>query len=218
MANLVYIDLMADFIQSTEESSGLFMFYHCDLPHTPFAINKDGNLIDEGYPEPSIPSFYNAPAAYYTAKKTFDLILDFTDALKKQNLYDNTIIVIASDHGNPYFDNDINIKEKSVMQNVDYSRAQTLFLVKGINEKGPLQTRDDLVSSADILSYLYSSGAFIKDVDILDFPPTKREERIYSCLAVSYADLVEKDSVPYRSYSVKGPLADINSWTAKEKE
>jgi len=75
-----------------------------------------------------------------------------------------------------------------------------------------------LVSSADIQNFLHTSGAFFENPELESFPIQNREERFLSCLIGNTTVGQKMDTIPYRSYSVKGPLADINSWTAKEKE
>ena len=219
-SELAYLNLLPEISSVETRERGRFLFIYNQLGHDPYGIDRDGKVISEGYPEPSISSFVNAPAAYNATKKVIDELILYFDWMKKEGIYDNTIIVIASDHGNAFNDNDLtaaNPKTASFLT-TDYSRSQALFMVKNLDAQENLSIKKDLVSSADIQNFLHTSGAFFENPELENFPIQNREERFLSCLIGNTRVGQKMDTIPYRSYSVKGPLADINSWTAKEKE
>ncbi|HHU36813.1 MAG TPA: sulfatase-like hydrolase/transferase, partial [Treponema sp.] len=212
--DMAYLDLLPTFAETTE-GMGLFLYFHNELPHTPFGIGKDGNPIDGNFPEPNKPSFANPEAALYSAKKETDLLINFFNWMKKNNVYDNTIIVIVSDHGNPFFDSDI--PKGSIPNNYfgdyDLSRAQSLLMVKGLNVRGPLVTDYATVSSADIRALLHSNKAFYPNDTFPKFPITDRKKRVYSSVAGDWEASLSRETVPFRTYSVSGPLSEKSSWS-----
>ena len=134
--------------------------------------------------------------------------------MKENKVYDNTIILIVSDHGNSFFDNDLtnNKKGSKLYTNIDLSRSQALFMVKPAEKTGALEKNTSLISNADILTCMYETGAFIREADSRPFPDTERKERYYSHITGVVDVMWYSDSPPYRTYKVTGPLADENNW------
>lgn len=80
---------------------GLFVFWHCRHPHSPFVLDADGNL--HGRPDTSF-------AAGLDPRKVFENYLEqtrladalfgrFVDALRDAKIYDHSVILVTSDHG-----------------------------------------------------------------------------------------------------------------------
>jgi hypothetical protein len=208
-----YLDLLPE-ISKTEAKQGKFLYIYNMLSHNPFGITKEGEIIEDTFPEPSISNFENADVAYYSTKKTIELLVKYFDWMKENKVYDNTIILIVSDHGNSFFDNDLtnNKKGSKLYTNIDLSRSQALFMVKPAEKTGALEKNTSLISNADILTCMYETGAFIREADSRPFPDTERKERYYSHITGVVDVMWYSDSPPYRTYKVTGPLADENNW------
>ena len=77
----------------------------------------------------------------YTYCAAISLLTDFFDYLKQNNIYDNTKIIVVSDHGreypNPFFESD------------GMERYNPLLLVKNYNEKGNLNISNEFMTNAD---------------------------------------------------------------------
>jgi uncharacterized membrane protein (Fun14 family) len=147
---LAYIDLLPE-VSSTKDTKNHFFYIHNDLPHNPYGIDSDGNVVREKFPvNNDIASSSSAESAFLSAKKFTDVIGNWILWMKDNNVYDNTAIIIFSDHGNNFNDNDI----ESNFQIRGITRAQTLLLVKGFKERGKVKIDKTEISSADLISIL----------------------------------------------------------------
>ncbi|MDR2481676.1 MAG: YidC/Oxa1 family membrane protein insertase [Spirochaetaceae bacterium] len=84
---------------------------------------------------------------YHVNMATFILLGKFFDFLKKNGVYDNTRIIIVSDHGwggsSPFPDN-IKLPNGGIVESYN-----PLFLVKDFNNSAPLQVNMDFMTNAD---------------------------------------------------------------------
>lgn len=105
----------------------MFKFIHLDGAHVPFNFNKDLQRIDE------------ADGTYEQEIEGCITLLDkLIRELKDNSAYDNSVIVIMSDHGyiwDPEF---------------DYGRQNPLFMVKGRNEHHEFRVSEAPVSFDDL--------------------------------------------------------------------
>lgn len=100
----------------TYQEGKCFRYYHLQGGHVPFLYDADLNAVgDSSYPE--------------TLEANIRVIGRFLQKLKQSGLYDNSVIIVMSDHG---FDPQDEVSA--------YGRQNPLFLVKGIGESHPLQT------------------------------------------------------------------------------
>lgn len=83
-----------------------FIYWHISIPHSPFIFANDGRLVDGAptyFPIPGTPlrvNFDQAVAKYIEQVRFSDLVLGkILSRLKSQNLYENTVIFMMSDHG-----------------------------------------------------------------------------------------------------------------------
>lgn len=204
-------------IASTADDTGLFLYIHNELPHSPYGIQKDGSLITNNFPSSGYNNFINPEAAVYSARKSLDLVLDFVAWMKERQIWDNTMVVVLSDHGNGTYDNDIptDIDGKSLFTQYDLSRAHALLLVKQFDAQGPVKTEWNETSSANIPSLLHElAGIRIPGSDT-DFPPEKQDMRMYSSVVGDWEHGLERDSAVFRTYEVTGSLFNRSSWKTK---
>jgi membrane protein insertase Oxa1/YidC/SpoIIIJ len=216
--DLAYIDLLPDFSSVSGSSQNRFFYIHNNLPHQPFGIDKNGNPVRDSYPDEDKSSFTSAGAAYYSAKKTIDVLIRWFNWMKANNVYDNTMIVILSDHGNTADDSGIVLpgELKNPRSSYDISRADALLLIKGFNERSPLKIDKTPVSSSDIGSILKSETEipFSSQTDPRLINGVR--ERIYSSIADDWKEFLDKDTVKYRSYKVKGSIFEPEAWSIYE--
>lgn len=214
--DMAYISLLPH-IASVTEDPGLFLYIHNELPHSPYGIQKDGSLIQKNFPSAGYNDFINPLAAVYSAKKELDLFIDFFSWMKDNLVWDNTMIVLLSDHGNGVYDNEIptDIDGKGFFTDYDLSRANALLLVKPFAAQGPLQTNWSEVSSADIPALVRKLAGIEFPHTSIAFPPQEKTTRIYSSVVGDWEHGLERDSVSYRTYEVTGPLFNKESWKRK---
>lgn len=86
---------------------------------------------------------------YQTTKCTVQGLAKFMDWLRENGVYDNTMVVLASDHGwlshNPLLDNLRNDKAQ-----LRYSMFQAFLMVKNFNASTPLTESREFISNANV--------------------------------------------------------------------
>lgn len=117
-----------------------FQFVHCEGAHKPYNLDKYLNVIEDG-------TYEQKTAA------SLMIIKRYLQRLKDNNAYDNSVIVIMSDHGSE----DPHPKSNYVDNNL--SRCNPILFIKGINEKHELNESDRPVSYHDL------QGAFCDLID-----------------------------------------------------
>lgn len=106
--HLTLFNEMTSFLATVDEKKapGQFSFWHASVPHTPFIFSADGSLRpDTGTYFPTDrrlwrPEYKEVMANYQAQAEFSDHILGiFLDRLKKENLYDKSIVIVVADHG-----------------------------------------------------------------------------------------------------------------------
>lgn len=118
-------------LNKTDKKS--FRFIHTEGAHIPFLYDKDLNDL-------TFPGTYEEKI-----EASIKMVNAYIKRLKENNAYDNTVIVIMSDHGNS------NLKSSDDM----LIRANPMFMVKGVNEHHEFALSDKPVSYLDLMD-IYS--------------------------------------------------------------
>lgn len=187
-----------------------FIFFHSACTHAPWHVVEDGQITKNVSP-------------YRNQEKFFEDFSKWITWLKENNVYDNTKIVIASDHGPEWYHFDGKAEVDVPLKNYNYDkfrkdlflRLNCLLLVKDFNADGPLEEDWRTMSNADIPSILFD-----------DNDPTQGKEQIgrevYTYLTWWHQNLKTRSKYNIRqSFKVKGNVYDYNNWElleANEKE
>ncbi|MCI7437010.1 MAG: YidC/Oxa1 family membrane protein insertase [Spirochaetia bacterium] len=212
LKSLSYLELLPT-ISSKENKNPRFFMMRTELSHTPYGIDSDMNVIQNTYPDTVNKSFTSGVAAYYSGKKTIMEIGKFIDWLKDNELYDNSLIVICSDHGNNCYDNGLDNFADTDEEKIYFSRANSLFMIKKPGEEHDEFTvnTSEMYSNADI-PYVISSvlgwgEEFQKHTqENEDGKPIR-----YFYYAKDYKDF-NKSYTDYVSYKVTGTMFKKDSW------
>ncbi len=138
-----FVSLMPT-VSNIDAPGNTFKYFHSSLSHSPFGLDKDGNLVEPGvFPDPEENNYTLGDSAYYSAKEFIHLFIGWCDWLKEKGIYDNTYIILLSDHGNDYTDNNPLVEGK--LQN----RLNALLMVKGYDEKADLQIDNRFMMAND---------------------------------------------------------------------
>jgi membrane protein insertase Oxa1/YidC/SpoIIIJ len=89
----------------------------------------------------SDPSYHSNTAVYLKLGEWFDL-------LRKNDVYDNTRIIIAADHGAPI--NNLLTDDPLPIKDESREYFNPVFLFKDFNSHGALSTNDDFMTNADV--------------------------------------------------------------------
>lgn len=139
-----------------------FRFYHLDGAHTPFRYNKDVECILDGTYEMNM-------------EACMTIIESYIKMLKEEGVYDNTVVMIMSDHGYDYnSENDIDPSD----------RQHSILCVKGIGEQhdkmlwsdAPIEQGDYQEAYISLLDGASSMEAF----DIVEDAVRERRYLLYS--------------------------------------
>ena len=131
------------------ESGNCFNFIHSDTTHEPFNYNSDykPSLEIKDVPEEDLEFFGGdfSARSYYSTVASFRELANFFKFLKENEIYDNTKIIITSDHSgyfNPSVFNENGMEEFKVFN--------AMMFVKDFNSRGRIIENEDFMTIADI--------------------------------------------------------------------
>ena len=213
-----FLDLMKD-VSNADENNNAFKYFHNNITHPPFAMSRDGILLRDEYPDPSSRSDRLGDNAYFSYKAAFEAISRWMDWLKKEEIYDNTMIILVSDHGfdnikNPMLPDDFKIdgiNDKSLKS------AQVLFMVKKFNSNEDIKTDWRLMSNADVPA-LICNAAGISNTNVGEDPTLGEawKNRVLDTMSSSewrWLELVRHTYYNiYWQYKVKNNFFDDKNW------
>jgi len=137
-------------VSNAEEKGNTFKFIHSTLTHRPWCFKKDGSVVKPGeFADEAAESFWTGDAAYYCCSAFTALFVDYINWLKTNGIYDNTYIILISDHGNDY------PEHNPFIDNHEMNRLNSLIMIKPFRSEGDLKTDSDtLISLQDIPAFL----------------------------------------------------------------
>ena len=143
---------------SIDNGSGSYTLFTNELTHLPWSISKDTlkPTKEDPYPDTiEVLEMRNGlvPEHYYAEMATIKQIGVFLEFLKKENVYDNTLIIVVSDHcagdSQPLSQTFGNADPVRGCQTYP-GRPNALMLVKGFHQRGALRVGDALLATTDV--------------------------------------------------------------------
>jgi len=96
-------------LSALDPSSGVFVFFHNSLPHSPYWVKPDGKVVEEESAafdpaQRGDAAQVDAVFARYSDQVAFvdSQLGRFLDLLKQRNLFDASLLIVTSDHGVSY--------------------------------------------------------------------------------------------------------------------
>lgn len=199
MENRVFLDHLNAGGITVDDTENSFKFIHLEGAHSPYVYDAEVNIIDESQGTYA----QNMEASVTLAER-------YLSALKKSGTYDNTAIIVMSDHG---FNQDI---DNADMGNNPFMRQCGLLLIKGVGEK-----HDTMQISEAPVSYEDLQEAYRRLLDgawsdtVFDCREGDHRDRRYLWYAVTDEDyLVEYQQTGYASdLSTMIPTGREFRWT-----
>lgn len=160
-SNYKYVAENVSFIRSipllanTDSENSTFKFFNSEVTHTPFGISEDGQILQSGNADKNADNSVDGLNSFYSSYWTIRWIGDFIEWLKLNNIYDNTKIILVSDHGNifnhPYMLDFINPeKAEELGSNIkQIGRLNPLLFVKDFNSHGIMKADQRFMSNVD---------------------------------------------------------------------
>lgn len=199
MENRVFLDHLNAGGITVDDTENSFKFIHLEGAHSPYVYDAEVNIIDESQGTYA----QNMEASVTLAER-------YLSALKKSGTYDNTAIIVMSDHG---FNRDI---DNADMGDNPFMRPCGLLLIKGVGE-----THDTMQISEAPVSYEDLQEAYRRLLDgawsdaVFDCREGEHRDRRYLWYAVTDEDyLVEYQQTGYASdLSTMIPTGREFRWT-----
>lgn len=199
MENRVFLDHLNAGGITVDDTENSFKFIHLEGAHSPYVYDAEVNIIDESQGTYA----QNMEASVTLAER-------YLSALKKSGTYDNTAIIVMSDHG---FNRDI---DNADMGDNPFMRQCGLLLIKGVGE-----THDTMQISEAPVSYEDLQEAYRRLLDgawsdtVFDCREGDHRDRRYLWYAVTDEDyLVEYQQTGYASdLSTMIPTGREFRWT-----
>ena len=184
MENRVFLDHLNAGGITVDDTENSFKFILLEGAHSPYVYDAEVNIIDESQGTYA----QNMEASVTLAER-------YLSALKKSGTYDNTAIIVMSDHG---FNQDI---DNADMGDNPFMRQCGLLLIKGVGEK-----HDTMQISEAPVSYEDLQEAYRRLLDgawsdtVFDCREGDHRDRRYLWYAVTDEDyLVEYQQTGYAS-------------------
>jgi len=138
---------------TTHSNGSYFNILHNDITHEPWGFNDNykASGIKKDVPKEDLEFFGSdfSARSYYAHVASLELLEKYFDYLKENNVYDNTKIIIVSDHGNGWYAQDIFNDELGKMTSILGSR-HSLLLVKDFNSKEKLKINTNFMTVAEV--------------------------------------------------------------------
>lgn len=152
-----FLDMLPEMSSVADDKKGKFYYFNNDLTHEPHSINMNFEFQPDGkvhYPKKIHRKFkksLNSLKHLYTDGAALRLFMNWIAWMKKNDVYDNTRIIIVSDHGrdvyNPAFKKG---KIKGARKKSHPSYFNNLLLFKDFNSRGKIKTDKEFMTSMDV--------------------------------------------------------------------
>ena len=185
-----------------------FKFYHNTVTHSP--VSHDSNCH---------PLSVNLAPRYENYLEQdrcgFSLVENLLHKLRELDVYDNTFIVISSDHGRPFVSDKLQDRfdeGSSGATHKQYGYAHATLLVKPLNAMGQLQFSADPMSLLDA-SPIIAAAISPDSTEVARFyPPGKRPFHYYNW-SKKYFEWKQPFLPPFEAvYSIDAGIDDPESW------
>ncbi|VAW47553.1 hypothetical protein MNBD_GAMMA02-23, partial [hydrothermal vent metagenome] len=194
---------------SASQKQPTFMFYHLLMPHRPFLLDRNLAPVNNKHD-------FKAYQGY--AYASLKLMISYLSELKKLGIYDQSAIMIVSDHGaGDYTNLEFDESSKSFIPIQRYGHeiasAKPLLLVKGFHEKNTFSISQKPVSLLDVMPTLADfSDIPIKasglPIHMIDEKQTR--ERFY--YHYDFTGFDSKYLQDFNVFKISGPVNDEHSW------
>lgn len=152
LKNFAELDGFKDWCNA-DAKGNTYKFIANELTHLPWQMDIHTGLptLNDPYPKTKdhLQTVNNIiPEHYYCEVLALKALVKYFNWLKKENIYDNTQIIITSDHES--YDNIwLKLRNKNSTKS-SRKRPQSLLLIKNRKNHGTVQTCPDLMTSADV--------------------------------------------------------------------
>ena len=201
-----------DFI-NINENGNYYNVIHNDITHEPFYFTSDFLPYMElkGVDKKDLDIYKDDVSVvhFYANIASINCITNFITYLKKNNIYDNTKIIIVSDHGR-------NVNTKAFDKNIEFANwYNALLMYKDFNSKGEIKIDTNFMTIADTPYLATKHISNIKNPfnnKLITNDYKTNGVFIIESIGVSPSEHFTNKFRFYNFYYVKDNIFDINNW------
>ncbi|MCL1836189.1 MAG: alkaline phosphatase family protein [Treponema sp.] len=152
IGNYTSLYYMPDITEVTDKNENHSILFVNNMTHVPAFMEApdyvpSNNITNKGQGPFANDEYYHSNMASYL------LLAKWFDFLKENNVYDNTRIIIVSDHGN----NTVFPERVNLPNGRELGKHSALLMVKDFNANSEFETNDSFMTNADV-PYIAVSG------------------------------------------------------------
>ncbi len=142
------LSLLENKTNINSDLSNTFTLINNELPHIMHFLQYPNYEYSEKITDTGIDTFNDDKSfkSYHTAMASVLLVGKFLDFLKRNEVYDNSRIIIVSDHGNRF----LNIPGYSKFQTSNITPFNPLLMVKDFNQHSEIKKDETFMTNADV--------------------------------------------------------------------
>ena len=145
----LYIKHLSEISQIAEDTThNKFIHIWTNTLISPFSLDSQCGPL-----EPQQYDMYSMDSRLNSTRCVLNALTDWFEWMKKNDVFDNTKIIMVADHGAHNYD-----------QNWVRGAVNPIFLVKEFDQKGSIQTQRTLVQNSDVASIICSSIGGCRDI------------------------------------------------------
>ncbi len=171
--------------------------------------------MKSGIPDPTADTSYGGLNAYYSARWSFGALARYFKWLRQTGIYDNTRIIVVSDHGNNYsLENSVAFSGKELLPALELTekeanRIGALLMVKDYNATRQFAQSGALMSNGDVRDIALGESPLLDK-----YESRKPVLKHYRTLNWRTADMYHNRTYKYdRIYQIDGDYYDLTKWT-----
>ncbi len=215
LTHLSLLDSLTDFAYVDKNAPPAFKFIDSELPHTPWAIDKNLKLTNQTVSGKKTDPVHNVPtvdrnAVMYSAARTLQEVGDLVQWLEANNIKDKTKIILVADHGftapHGHWEETAVIRDDDGQPVLLSARANSLLMVKDFSGRGPMRTDKRLMTVADVPSIVFNTPG-----NPAEGEPKKRTVFVNSIAPHPNSHGPEKYNIGFQ-FAVDGDPALLESW------
>ena len=211
-------------LTAVDSNENCCIFMDNETPHRKVLLKRPEFVPSNDLPEPESDENFEKDALYHSTATAIVQVAEFMEYLQQQGAYDNSRIIIVSDHGNipdTKFDNNLpDLEDK----NIRYKVTCTL-LVKDFNSEGQLTVDNTFMTNADV-PYLSTKDLIDNPVNPATGNRILSDENKINGVTVTSNDshrinqhAKNKFSIKNNEwYTVKNNIFDNNNWRQGKNE
>ncbi len=194
---------------NNESEQPTYKFFHSGITHSPMVLDEDCKIHDA------------RPATLEDFKQqgicALRQVVGFLQRLKELGVYENSFIIISSDHGSSYVAEGFGEKFKGRGINVQhYARSRALLMIKPTGSKeGFVRTRRP-ASLLDIPNTILENnniGSIDGGVNVFTLSEDAERKRQYIYYDWAHEYWGKPTLPPLKIYEIDGPIDDPDSWS-----